>query len=66
MYVCPMCHRTFSSESYIKKHFLECWKEQSPGYKSSPAPRSEDVEVREIDSNILDFFNSFGSHYDGD
>ena len=57
MYICPTCNRGFKNEENIQKHFLSCWKEQHPGHKSKPAPRSEDIETKQIDNGVLDFFN---------
>jgi hypothetical protein len=38
---------------------MKCWKEKHPYHKSKPAPRSEDINTREDNQDILDFFNSF-------
>lgn len=57
MYICPTCNRGFKNEESVQKHFLSCWKEQHPGHKSKPAPRSEDIETKQIDSGVLDFFS---------
>ena len=38
---------------------LSCWKEQHPYYQSKPAPRSENIETREVSNDIINFFNSF-------
>lgn len=57
MYICPTCNRGFKNKENIQKHFLNCWKEQHPGHKSKPAPRSEDIETKQIDNGVLDFFN---------
>ena len=57
MYICPTCNRGFKNEENIQKHFLSCWKEQHPGHKSKPAPQSEDIETKQIDNGVLDFFN---------
>mgnify|MGYP001024681954 CR=1 FL=1 len=57
MYICPTCNRGFKNKENIQKHFLSCWKEQHPGHKSKPAPRSEDIETKQIDNGVLDFFN---------
>ena len=59
MYICPICNKEFETENLITKHFLKCWKDKNPGYKSKPAPKKEDVVIREINNDVLDFFNSF-------
>lgn len=59
MYICPTCQKEFSTENEVSKHFLNCWKEKNPNHKSNPAPRSEDVVVRQLDNDIADFFSSF-------
>lgn len=58
-YVCPTCEREFCSEDAIRKHFLSCWKEQHPYHKSNSAPHSEDIVTKEINNDIMTFFNSF-------
>ena len=60
MYICPTCGKHFEVEDVLTKHFLKCWKEQHPYHKSKPAPRSEDINTREINDEVLDFFKSFG------
>lgn len=59
MYICPTCKKQFNEEEKLVKHFLACWKEQHPNYKSKDAPRSPDVETRKINDDIMNFFNSF-------
>ena len=59
MYICPICNKSFTSEEIIVKHMLKCWKEKHPYAKSKPAPRSEDINTREINDDIMNFFNSF-------
>ena len=56
MYICPTCKREFESEDSIRKHFLNCWKEQHPYYQSTPAPRSEDIIEVQANDNVLAFF----------
>lgn len=56
MYICPICKREFESEDSIRKHFLNCWKEQHPYYQSTPAPRSEDIVEVQANDNVLAFF----------
>lgn len=58
MYICPTCFKEFNTEETIQKHFLSCWKEKHPFHKSKSAPRGKDIEVREIDNNVLNFFKS--------
>ena len=59
MYICPTCNKGFKKEEIFTKHFLKCWKEEHPYHKSKPAPRSEDINTREDNEDILNFFNSF-------
>ena len=59
MFICPICLREFEKESDIVKHLASCWGEKNPYCKSKPAPRSEDINTREDNQDILDFFNSF-------
>lgn len=59
MLICPTCGRQFDTEDTLVKHYMWCWKERNPNYKSKPAPRSEDINTREDNQDILDFFNSF-------
>ena len=59
MYICPTCNRLFNEEKILVKHMSKCWKEKNPNSKSKPAPRSEDINVREANSEIMNFFNSF-------
>ena len=60
MYICPTCSKSFETDDVLTKHFLKCWKEQHPYHKSKPAPRSEDINTREVNDEVLDFFKSFG------
>ena len=55
-YICPTCNKEFYSEKTIQKHFLICWKEQHPYHKSKSAPRSEDIVTREVNDDIMNFF----------
>ena len=56
MFICPICSKEFNTEELIQKHFLSCWKEQHPYYKSKDAPRSDNIETREVSGDILNFF----------
>lgn len=59
MYICPTCKREFEKEESFSKHFLSCWKEQHPSHVSKSAPRSENIETRQVNEDIMNFFNSF-------
>lgn len=59
MFICPTCNKQFDAEDALVKHYLKCWKEKNPYHKSKPAPRSEDINTRKVNNDILDFFNSF-------
>ena len=59
MFVCPTCGKQFDVEDVLVKHYLKCWKEKNPYHQSKSAPRSEDINTREDNQAILDFFNSF-------
>lgn len=58
MYICPTCQKEFPTEEQIVKHFSTCWKEKNPYHQAKEAPRSEN-EIREINSDVLNFFNLF-------
>ena len=59
MFICPTCGKQFNTEDVLVKHYLSCWKERNPTHKSKSAPRSEDIDTRKDNQDILDFFNSF-------
>lgn len=59
MFICPTCGKQFTTEDALVKHYMRCWQERNPNHKSKPAPRSEDVNTREDNQDILNFFNSF-------
>ena len=59
MYICPTCNKPFDKEDVLVKHMSRCWKERNPHLRSNPAPRSEDINTREVNNEIMDFFNSF-------
>ncbi len=59
MYICPTCKKKYSTEIEIKKHNMICWKKANPHHKSKSAPQGETIITKEINNNILDFFNSF-------
>ena len=59
MFVCPICNLKFNSEAVLVKHYSKCWREQNPHFQSKPAPRSEDINTREVSEDIANFFNSF-------
>ena len=57
MYICPVCNRQFKEEQVLVKHYLSCWKKENPHLRSKPAPRSEDINTREVNEDIENFFN---------
>ena len=59
MYICPTCEAQFKTEDILVKHFLSCWKEKNPCHQSKSAPRSEGINTRTDNDDILNFFNSF-------
>ena len=59
MYICPTCNKPFDKEENLVKHMSKCCKEKNPHLRSKPAPRSEDVNTREVNNEIMSFFNSF-------
>lgn len=66
MYICPTCKKECATEEEIKKHSMACWRKSNPRYKSKTAPQGETIVTKEVDSNILDFFNSFKKEGDHD
>ena len=58
MYICPTCSKEIETEDALTKHFLKCWKEKNPCHRSKSAPHSADINTREDDNDILNFFNS--------
>ena len=60
MYICPTCNKKFTTEELIQKHFLSCWKEQHPFHQSKSAPKGKDIETREVNKDVMNFFNSLG------
>ena len=59
MYICPTCNKQFDAEDILVKHMSKCWREKNLGHHSKPAPRSEDINTREVSNDILNFFGSF-------
>ena len=59
MYICPTCSKEIESEDVLVKHFLKCWKEKNPCHQAKSAPRSEDINTREVSDDIANFFGSF-------
>ena len=58
MFICPECNKGFELESALIKHLSRCWREKHPNHKSKDAPRSEDINTRNINNDVLNFFNS--------
>ena len=59
MYICPTCSKEIETEEVLVKHFLKCWKEKNPCHQAKSAPRSEDINTREVSDDIANFFSSF-------
>ena len=59
MYICPICKREFNSKELVSKHYLKCWNENHLYHQAKFAPRSKDISTREINDDVLNFFNSF-------
>ena len=59
MYICPVCGQQFKEEQVLVKHYLSCWKKENPHLRSKPASRSEDIDTREVNEDVENFFNSF-------
>lgn len=59
MYICPVCNQQFKEEQVLVKHMSRCWRERNPHLRSKPAPRSKDINTREVNEDIENFFNSF-------
>ena len=58
MYICPTCCKEFEKEEVLVKHFLKCWKDKNPNHHSKSAPRSEDINTREVNEDVMNFFIS--------
>lgn len=58
MYICPICKCEFEDEkeSRMSRHFLKCWKENNPNYKTNSIEPSETIETRKENKDIMDFF----------
>lgn len=56
IYICPTCGKEYKTEEEISKHYIKCWKNNNTSYQSKPAPRSEDITVREMEDDIAKFF----------
>ena len=65
MYICPICNNQFETDDILVKHYCKCWRERNPNHKSKPAPRSADVDTREIDDELLTFFKLGAELYYG-
>lgn len=59
IYICPTCNREFIEEEKLTKHFLSCWKKLHPNHISKEAPHSESIVTREVNDDIMSFFDSF-------
>ena len=65
MYICPICNIQFETDDILVKHYGKCWRERNPNHKSKSAPRSADVNTREIDDELLNFFKLGAELYYG-
>ena len=59
MYICPVCNQQFKEEQVLVKQYLSCWKKENPHLRSKSAPYSKDINTREVNEDIENFFNSF-------
>ena len=59
MYICPTCKKEYVNEEEIKKHSMACWRKANPNHKSKSAPQGETIVTKEMNDDILNFFNSF-------
>ena len=59
MYICPTCNKQFIKEEELVRHMSKCWREKNPHLRSKPAPRSEDINTRNVNNEIENVFNSF-------
>ena len=58
MYICPTCRKEFEKEEVLVKHFLKCWKDKNPNHHPKSAPHSEDINTREVNEDVMNFFAS--------
>ena len=59
MYICPTCNKGYENEEVLASHFLQCWREHNPNHKSKPAPCKGNINKREINDDVLNFFARF-------
>lgn len=59
MYICPTCGKEFPIDTDMAKHYLKCWKEKNPYYKSKDAPRSADITTSQMNVAMENFFAQF-------
>lgn len=59
MYICPTCKKECATEEEIKKHSMACWRKANPHYKSKTPPQGETKVIKEVNNDIMNFFNSF-------
>lgn len=59
MFICPICGKEFTIDKDVAKHSLKCWKEKNPNHRSKDAPRSADINTREVNSDIETFLSGF-------
>ena len=61
MFICPDCKKEFKQEQEIQKHFLSCWKKHHSCPKTKSAPKGKDIETREINEDIMNFFKEINN-----
>lgn len=59
MYICPICCKGFEWEEIAVRHYLKCCKEKNLSHNSNSAPRSEDINTREDNDEVTNFFGQF-------
>lgn len=66
MYICQFCHKEFKDEDeeLAAKHLMECWKEQHPYHRSTPAPQGNEVITANKNVEMENFFGALGVYYD--
>ena len=64
MFICPTCFKKFKTEELIQKHYLKCWKEHNPNPPPSKSVASSDIVTRQVNNDIMDFFERINNGRD--